>query len=64
MHAYIVEDFRKTPILVNLKQITNGCTTNNLTNMIKISMTVFGGSFDHDLFTKVVYLDANSVGTF
>ncbi len=64
IHAYVVEVFRKTLILLNLKQITNGCTTNNLTNMIKISMKVFGGSFDHDLTTKVVYFDANSVGIF
>lgn len=64
IHAYVVEDFRKTPILLNLKQITNGCTTNNLTNMIKISMKVFGGSFNHDLATKVVYFDADGVGTF
>jgi hypothetical protein len=27
-------------------------------------MKVFGGSFDHDLTTKVVYFDANSVGIF
>lgn len=64
MHAYVVEDFRKMSILVNLKQIPNGCTTNNLTNMIKISMKVFGGSFDHDLATKVVCFDADDVGTF
>ncbi len=64
MHAYVVEDFKKTPILVNLKQITNGCTTNNLTNMIKISMKVFGGSFEHDLATNVVYFHADGVGTF
>jgi hypothetical protein len=32
--------------------------------MIKISMKVFGGSYDHDLATKIMYFDANGVGTF
>jgi hypothetical protein len=64
MHAYVVEDFRKMPILVNLKQIMNGCTINNLTDMIKIFMKVFRGLLDHDLATKVIYFDVDGVGTF
>jgi hypothetical protein len=34
VHAYVVEDFKRTPILVNLEQVIEGCTTNNFTNMI------------------------------
>jgi hypothetical protein len=26
MHAYVVEDFKRVPILVNIKQITKGQT--------------------------------------
>jgi hypothetical protein len=52
------------PILVNIKQITNGSTTNNLTNIIKISMKVLGGLSNHDLAIKVIYFDADGVGTF
>jgi hypothetical protein len=32
--------------------------------MFKIFMNVFGGLSNHDLATKVVYFDANGVGTF
>jgi len=64
IHAYVVEDFKRTPILVNLKWDTEGCTTNNLTKMIWNSMKGFGGLFDHDLVTKVVCSSVDGVATF
>jgi hypothetical protein len=43
VHGYVVEDFKRTPILLNLEQVTDGCTTNNLMKMIQNSIQVFGG---------------------
>ncbi len=43
VHGYVVEDFKRTPILLNLEQMTDGCTTDNLMKMIQNSIQVFGG---------------------
>jgi hypothetical protein len=49
VHAYVVEDFKRTPILVNLEWDTKGYTTNNFTKMIRNSVKGFGGLFDHNI---------------
>ncbi len=64
VHAYVVEDLKRTMILVNLERVIEGCTTDNLTNMIQNSMKGFGGIFNHDLVIKVVCFGANGVATF
>ncbi len=64
IHAYVVEDFKRTHILVNLKWVIEGYTTNNFTNMIRNLVKGFRGLFDHDLATKVICFDAHGVATF
>jgi len=49
VHAYFVEKFKKTKILENLEQMKKSCTTDNLINIIKNSMNVFGGLSNNDL---------------
>jgi hypothetical protein len=34
VHAYVVEDFKRTLISVNLEWVIEGCIMNNFTNMI------------------------------
>jgi hypothetical protein len=41
VHAYVVEDFKRTFILVNLEQVIKDYTIDNLTNMIQNSMKGF-----------------------
>jgi hypothetical protein len=64
VHAYVVEDFKRTPILVNLEHVIEGCTINNLTNMIRNLMKGFGGLSNHDLATKVVCFGVDGATTF
>jgi hypothetical protein len=64
VHAYFVENFKKTKILENLEQMTKSCTTNNLIDMIKNSMNVFGGLSNNDLIKKVVFFCLDCASTF
>lgn len=64
VHAYFVENFKKTKILENLEQMRKSCTTNNLINTIKNSMNVFGGLSDNDLVKNVVFFCLDCVSTF
>jgi hypothetical protein len=43
VHGYVVEDFNRFPILLNMEQVKDGCTTNNLMKMIQSSIQVLGG---------------------
>jgi hypothetical protein len=54
MNAYVIGNFR-TPILVNLKQMIEGCITNNLTTMNRNYVKMFGGLSNNDMSTKMVY---------
>jgi hypothetical protein len=64
MHAYFVENVKKKKILENLEQMTRSCTTNNLIDMIKNSMNVFGGLSNNDLIKKVVFFCLDCASTF
>ncbi len=64
IHAYVVEDFKRTLISVNLEWVTKGCIMNNFTNMIWNLVKGFGGLFDHDLVIKVICCGANGAATF
>ncbi len=61
MHAYIVEDNKRVPILLNLERVADGATSNNFIAMIIHSLIAFGGLLDMDIANKVVYFRANSV---
>jgi hypothetical protein len=62
MHVYIVENFKRISILVNI--VIKGAITNNLTTMIKNFITKFGGLSNHDMAMKVVCLGPNGASTF
>jgi hypothetical protein len=56
VHVYIVENWRKVPIILNLERIVNGGTSNNLTFVIIHSLVVFC-----DNTNKVVCFRVNNV---
>ncbi len=53
MNAYVIGNF-KTSILVNLKQVIEGCITNNLMTMNRNYVKMFGGLSTNDMSRKVV----------
>jgi hypothetical protein len=61
MHVYVVENFKRISILVNL--VLKGAIANNITTMIKIFITKFGGLSNHDMAMKVVCLGPNGAST-
>jgi hypothetical protein len=56
MHVYVVENFKRILILMNL--VIKGAIANNLTTMVKIFITKF------DMAMKVVCLGPNGAPTF
>jgi hypothetical protein len=43
MHAYVVENWRRRPIFLNLEKVVEGGTSNNFTTTIVCSLTDLGG---------------------
>lgn len=64
MHAYIDEDNKRVPILLNLERVVNGATSNNFIVMIIHFLIVFGGLLKMDIANKVVYFKADIVIVF
>lgn len=62
MHVYVVENLKRISILVNL--VIKGAIAINLTTMIKIFITKFGGLSNHYMAMKVVCLGPNGASTF
>jgi hypothetical protein len=60
VHVYVVENFKRISILVNL--VIKGAIANNFTTMIKNFIIKFGGLSNHDM--KVVCLGPNGASTF
>ncbi len=61
MHAYIIEDNKRVPILLNLEKVVDGATFNNFIAMIIHSLIAFDGLLNMDIANKVVYFRADSV---
>lgn len=64
MHAYIDENNKKVPILLNLERVVDGTTSNNFIAMIIQSLIVFDGLLKMDIANKVVNFKADSVTVF
>jgi hypothetical protein len=43
MYAYLVDDFKCIPILLNLEGLVNDDTSNNFPNAIFNSLLIYGG---------------------
>jgi hypothetical protein len=64
VHVYVVEDFKRIPILVNLQCVTKGASTNNPTTIIKNFVAKFKRPLNYDMTMKVVCFNANGASTF
>ncbi len=64
VHAYVVENWRRQPILLNLERVVDEGTSNNLTATIAHSFINLGGLSVVDVANKVVCFGANSVTIF
>jgi hypothetical protein len=64
VHAYVVENWRKQPILLNLERVVDGNTSNNLIVIIICFLTNLGGLLVVDVANTVVCFGANGVIVF
>jgi len=64
MHLYIVEAWKKLPILLNLWKVIDGNTSNTMISMIVESLTKFGGLTKSDLAKKLVCFGIDGVMIF
>jgi hypothetical protein len=64
VHAYVVENWRRQPILLNLERVLDKGTYNNLTATTVHFFTNLGGLLVVDVVNKVVCFGANSVTKF
>jgi hypothetical protein len=61
IHVYIVKNWRRVPILLNLEIFVNGGTSNNLTFIIIRSLIIFGGMSKTNITNKVICFGADNV---
>ncbi len=64
MHAYVVENWRRQPILLNLERVVDEGTSNNLIATIVHSFTNLGGLLVVDVVNKVVCFGVDNVTIF
>jgi hypothetical protein len=64
IHVYIVENWHRVPIFLNLERIVHGGTSDNLTSIIIRSLVIFGGMLETNITNKIVCFGANSVIVF
>ncbi len=64
MHAYVVEKWRRQPILLNLERVVEGSTSNSFITMIICSLIDLGGLLVVDVVYKVVCFGADGVQIF
>jgi hypothetical protein len=60
----MVENWRKVPLFFNLQRVTKRGGNNNLITRMVNSIHTFGGLFNGDLTSKLVYFHANGVIVF
>jgi len=46
VHGYVVDNWHKVPILLNLERIVDEGTSDNLTTMVIHSLVIFGGMLE------------------
>jgi len=64
VHAYVVENWRRQPILLNLERVVDKNTSNNLTIIIVCFLINLGGLSVVDVTNMVVCFGANGVTVF
>ncbi len=57
MHAYIVDGFRRLPLLLNLERLFNESIVDNLTTLILRSLMEYGGLTTKHVASKLHVLD-------
>jgi hypothetical protein len=64
IHAYIMENWTKVPLLIACKQVLGGATANNLTKVISTALEDAGGMDKIANRTKLISFGANGVSVF
>jgi hypothetical protein len=64
IHAYVVQDFYRTPILVSVERLTEGATAPKLAEVIVDALFVHGGLTPQHLLSKLVSFGADGASVF
>ncbi len=64
VHVYLVDGWKRNPILLTLKQLVNGGIVNNLTKVIVDNVLQYGGLSKFDLASKLISFATDGVVIF
>jgi hypothetical protein len=56
IHVYVIKEWKKVSIMLNLQRLVDGTTFDNLTSFIVKSLMEFGGLSETNLANKLVSL--------
>jgi hypothetical protein len=61
IHVYVIEQWKRVLILLNLQHVVDGTTFDNLTSLIVNNLMEFGGLNETNLANKLVYFGAKEL---
>jgi hypothetical protein len=64
IHAYLLEGFKKLPILLNLKMLVGGGIINNLSNVVLNCLPIYGDLTMQKVNNKFNFFGSNGVVVF
>ncbi len=64
MHVYMIDLWKQIPILLNLQQMVNGASSNNLTSLIVQRLINYGGYSETNITNKLVCFAIDGVTIF
>jgi hypothetical protein len=64
IHGYILENWQRMPILLNLDRVTNGVIVGNIYNVILQTLLIQRGLIEVEIFKKLVSIRVNGGSMF
>ncbi len=61
IHVYVVKEWKKVSIMLNLQRVVDGATFDNLTSLIVKSLMEFGGLSETNLANKLVCFGVDGI---
>lgn len=63
-HVYVIQNWKRVPILLGLVWVVDGCGADNLTTVILEALTLKGGLSEEALGKKLIYFGADGHSSF
>ncbi len=64
IHAYVVENWQQTPLLLSLQQVVDGATSNNLKRIFVDAMVLYGDLIEKTMASKLITFGVDGVSVF